>query len=55
MKLYQRVLYEKRTVNPKILAPHNNSYNSDSEKTLFKLNTIFFIALYVIYKLEGNR
>ena len=28
---------------------------SDWKKTLFKLNAIFFIALYVIHKLERNR
>ena len=25
------------------------------EKTLFKFNAIYFMALYVIYKLTGNR
>ena len=37
------------------LRPHNNSYNSDLKKTLLKFSTIFFIALYIIYKLKGNR
>ena len=37
------------------LQPHNNSYNSDMNKTLFKLNAIFVIALYIRYKLRGDR
>ena len=39
--------------------PHNNSYNSDlrphnNSDAKKKLNAIFFISLYVIYKLERN-
>ena len=41
------------TLNPNILATYSNSYNSDSKKPLFKLNSIFLIALYIICMLVG--
>ena len=33
------------------LRPPNNSYNSDSEKTLLKLSAMYLIVLYSICKL----
>ena len=41
------------TVNQNILS-YNNNYNSDWKKSAIEVERYIFIALYAIYKLEGN-
>ena len=48
------VSHEVVTVNPNILRPHNNSYNGNWKKTLFKLNAIFLITLYFSKEISKN-